>query len=284
LILKVWESAILKEEILNNIKIYEENIVWINDMIQVSNQLYVLGKISQHILFNLKIKSSELEALLLTSKQKIIILNAKLSEILNISLISLDINTMPWIYLENYSLSRSENNSQESILESELKSAKYLCNAKKSEQIPDITIGFSYRYRDNFDSNGDFASAFISIPIPFNNKRSSSYKSTVNFYKEKINQLHFFRKNLQTKLVRLQAEINRYKIEITVIKEKTIEFTKNSIEILENRYKVGTATYMELINSVLKLQNLRLKVSNLEAKIKKLKIQYLYETGSSLVI
>ncbi len=190
---------------------------------------------------------------------------------------------MPWIYLEKYALSRPENNSQEIILKSELKAAQYLCDAKRSEQIPDITVGFNYRYRDNFDSNGDFAGAFISIPIPFSNKRSSSYKSAVNLYKEKINQLQFFRKNLKTKLVRLQAEINRYEIELTVIKEKTIEFAKNSLEILEKRYKVGTSSYMELINSVLKLQNLRLKVSNLESKVKNLKIQYLYETGSSLL-
>ena len=284
LILKVWENAILKEEILNNITIYEENIVWVNDMIQASNQLYVVGKISQHVLFNLKIKSSELEALLLTSKQKIIILNSKLSEILNINLISLDINTMPWIYIENYSLSTANNNSQEISLESELKSAQYLCNSKRLEQIPDITIGFNYRYRDNFDSNGDFAGAFISIPIPFNKKRSSSYKSAVNLYKEKTNQLQSFRKNLKAKLVRLQAEINRYETELTIIKEKTIEFAKNSLEIIEKRYKVGTSSYMELINSVLKLQNLRLKVFNLESKIKNLKIQYLYETGSSLII
>ena len=56
IILGVWNHAITKEKLIKSIKIYEENLQWIDGMIKVSNRLYSTGKISQQAILDLKIR------------------------------------------------------------------------------------------------------------------------------------------------------------------------------------------------------------------------------------
>jgi len=283
LILNIWKNAISREKALKNIDVYQENMAWLNDMIQFSGQRYMVGKMGQHDIFNLKIKNSEIESLLVAARQTLNILNAELSETLSMSAPVLDIDTVPWSFIENHSIEPAQGNSQEAAFERRFKSAMYFHDAKKSEKTPDMMLGFSYRYRDDFDPNGDFIGAFISIPIPIFGRRSSSYRSALKNYKEKENQLIFFRKSLAANLERLGHEIGKYAAELTILGEKTMEFAQNARDILEKRYRVGTSSYLELLNSVLQLQNLKLKKTGLEAKIKMMKAQYLFENGASMI-
>ena len=58
IILEVWNHAITKERIIKSIKIYKENMDWINGMIKVSGKLYLTGKVSQQAILDLKIRKS----------------------------------------------------------------------------------------------------------------------------------------------------------------------------------------------------------------------------------
>jgi len=61
LIKSLWELSIEKRGLMDQKKIIEENLSWVEKMLAVSNKLYANGKVNQQSLLDMQIRKSELE-------------------------------------------------------------------------------------------------------------------------------------------------------------------------------------------------------------------------------
>ncbi|MCB0272489.1 MAG: TolC family protein [Bdellovibrionales bacterium] len=276
----MWEILIENKNIKEEIGIIDENIHWITNIVQVSERLYANGTISQQALLDLKIRQSELEALLnnkkIEAKQQIDILEY----LLGVETASIQMESIPWHILEQ--VDENPLDTKERFYELERDAKKLSWDASKRDKIPDINVGLSYTLRSDIDQNGDFVSAMIGLPLSLYGKKSSAIKQAL--YDKNIAELNLldYKKHKDSELRQQKHEMEKISFELSVLNERTIEFAKNSREITSKSYSLGKSTYIELLQSELKLQELLLQRSVLEANLRDTKVAYKFLRGEKL--
>lgn len=280
IVLEVWNHAIKKEKIIKSIKIYEENMGWINGMIKVSGRLYSTGKISQQAILDLKIRKSQIDSSIKTNEILLKKIDRSLSKLLDKPNqdISLHLNSIPWQILENNSIGEEKKTPQELLLTSLAKASSYKRKADKQNRLPEINVGLNYKSRDNVDSYGDFIGGFISVPIGVG-ARSYQYESSAYNYSKAKNDLRAYQNELVSFKEELKLEIKKLESELNILVSQTIKFAQTSRKISSKSYSVGSSDYLELLRSELQLQNLLLQKIEIESKIKENKALYLFESG-----
>ena len=280
IILEVWNHAITKEKIIKSIKIYEENLGWIDGMIKVSGRLYSTGKISQQAILDLKIRKSQINSSIKTNQILLEKIDSSLSKLLDKpnQSISLHLNSIPWNILENTAIEEGKKTPQELLLISLAKASSYKRKADKQNRLPEINVGLNYKSRDNVDSHGDFIGGFISVPIGVG-ARSYQYESSSYNYSKAKNDLRAYQNELVSFKEELKLEIKKLESELNILVSQTIKFAQTSRKISSKSYSVGSSDYLELLRSELQLQNLLLQKIEIESKIKKNKALYLFESG-----
>ncbi|MCB1196864.1 MAG: TolC family protein [Deltaproteobacteria bacterium] len=280
LIRSLWLILIENQKIDEEIKIVEENLQWIDNIVLISQRLYANGSISQQALLDIKIRQSELDAQLsnkrFTLKEQVDLLGY----LLGFDHSSIDKDSIPWSVLDQ--ADENLNDAKVKSMQHMVASKESALIAKKRDLVPDVTLSLGYTLRSDVDQNGDFVSATIGFPFPVSGKKTASRIKAMH---EKVSA----EKNLEDynifKESRLRQQKNRIEMinqELVILNERTIEFAKNSREITSKSYSHGTSTYIELLQSELKLQELLLQQSQLEAELRATKVAYKYLSGGNL--
>jgi outer membrane protein TolC len=276
---ELWKIAITKKKIIEETKIFKENASWLKNNIKTSKRLYSNGKISQEALLDLEIRKSEVDAQISNK-----IFDLKEIESNLIFLIgredTLDISKTPWHLLKKKTNENVDPTQQ--ALESKLKSSEFLVRASKLNYVPDITIGASYRKRQDLDNNGDFVSASVSFPLPFSDKRYASNNSAVNDKYSAHKLLKNYKVKKSSTLRKIDFSISKIRAELEIINSKTIRYAENSRKVTSKAYALGEGTYVGLLQSELKLQNLMLRREEMKEKIALLRLENKLIRGEKL--
>tara|TARA_B110000259_G_C14033027_1_gene407662 strand:- start:4444 stop:5658 length:1215 start_codon:yes stop_codon:yes gene_type:complete len=280
IILEVWNHAIKKEKIIKSIKIYEENMGWIKDMIKVSGRLYSTGKISQQAILDLKIRKTQIDSNIKTNEILLKKIDRSLSKLLDKPNqdISLHLNSMPWNILKSTVTEKEKKTPQELLLISLTKAASYKRKADKQNRLPEINVGLNYKSRNNVDNHGDFIGGFLSVPIGVG-ARSYQYESSSYNYSKAKNDLRDYQNELVSFKEELKLEILKLESELNILVSQTIKFAQTARKISSKSYSVGSSDYLELLRSEFQLQNLLLQKIEIESKIKENKVLYIFESG-----
>jgi hypothetical protein len=137
IILEVWNHAITKEKIIKSIKIYQENMGWVDGMIKVSGKLYSTGKVSQQAILDLKIRKSQINSSIKTNQILLKKIDRNLSKLLDQpdQDISLHLDSIPWGKLKISSVEEKET-PQELLFTSLVKASSYRKKADKQNRLP----------------------------------------------------------------------------------------------------------------------------------------------------
>ena len=266
LIKLLWKTLIEKKQIDEEIKIFEENLIWITKMLEVSNKLYANGTISSQAILDIQIRKSEIETLIANKKIDKLNIKNQLQYISGFE--SIDETTIPWDELDNTKKKTDFRN--KSYLELR-KSNELLLRASRKNWLPDLNLSFVYTKK--FDE--DLIGMSVAMPLPFTVPQQS-YKALME--KSSIEKTHQDYKNQKkSDIVQTTNELSKIEKELAILNEKTIKFAMDLRNITAKSYSLGNSTYTELLQSELKLQNILLKKIMLEAesKIKKVKLNYL---------
>jgi outer membrane protein TolC len=280
---RVWKLSIDKEKQQKVQNILLENLSWMKNNLQVTKKLYSTGKLSQQAILDIKIRLAELETQIDKNKNSIEIIKFQMAEILVYDKpIEIDLKTLPWDKLNNWSKAKDTNDFQIKSLQYLVNSQESKLSAQKRNFIPDVTIGVNYTKRNNLDGVGDFVGASITIPIPLSSK-SYSLKNQAVFNKmsaEKKYRSYLIAKNM--KLNHLKIKLIENEKELSTQINKNVQFAKSSRDIVSKSYARGGADYIKFLRSELQYQNQLIKKANLEANLKIKKLDYLFLVGDSL--
>jgi cobalt-zinc-cadmium efflux system outer membrane protein len=279
LIKKFWEVISNLNQLKEEIKINQENIVWLDKILKVSKKLYTNGKISQQGLLDLKIRKSELEAAFSSKSFEYKENESRLGYLLGLKG-ELDLSSVPWKLARREEKLRKD--FKELSLGANLDSKQFLLSAQKKSFVPDLTFSLGYTKRSDIDNKGDFVSASVAFPIPTSSKKYAAHSEAV--YKKSMATMEL--KNYQRQKVSLVEGLNfgieKLKAELNILNSKTIKFSENSRDITAKSYRYGRASYVELLQSELKHQMLLIKRSILKSQLIKKQIEKKFILGEKL--
>ncbi len=279
LIKSFWEVITNLNQLKEEIKINEENIVWIDKILKVSKKLYTNGKISQQGLLDLKIRKSELDAALSSKEYEYKENESRLGYLLGLEG-QLDLSTVPWKL--SATDSRVKKDFKELALNANLDSKKFLLSAQKKGFVPDLTFSMGYTKRSNIDNKGDFVSASVAFPIPTSSTKYAAHSEAVHKKTMATKELKNYQRKKESQVEGLNFGINRVKKELEILNNKTIKFSENSRDITAKSYRYGRASYVELLQSELKHQKLLIKRSMLKSQLTKKQIEKKFILGEKL--
>lgn len=276
----LWNQAILKDQLLKDIKIIEDNLAWTNKMVSISKKHYSNGRISQQSLLDIQIRKSELESQLEVKRFEIKEIDTRISFLVEKPKSVLNIKSVPWKTLSDRSL--NPNDPKEKSFKKMVAAKDLGVRAQKKNFVPDLNVSFGYTKRSNIDNKGDFVGAMISFPLPFSGVKYASHKEAVFEKEQAIRNLDNYLNKKQNMLDEIFYSQNKIEKELEILSQRTLVFARNSRDISAKSYKVGKTSYLELLNSELKLQNLEMKRNGLEAKLRMNKLERKYITGENL--
>lgn len=273
LVKELWELLIVKRKIVSQLKILNENNLWISKILKVSKRLYSTGKASQQALLDIQIRKSEIETQISNKKYELSQIKDGLIYLLGD--FNLAEQTIPWDLLNLDSNKIKDFNELE--LKEKINAKDFALTASKLNYVPDVTIAFEYTKRSNIDDQGDFVGATISFPLPFSDEKFSNHKTAVNDKYMALKQYEYYKRSKLRNISIIEKEILSYKNELEILELKTIAFAKNSREITSKSYGLGNSTYVELLQSELQLQKILMHKVELEEKrdLKTVSLKYL---------
>jgi len=168
----LWQILIYKRSVLSEITIFEENIIWINKMIDISKKLYANGKLSQKALLDLQIRQTEIESEINNKKFELLKISDNLEYLLSQK--KIDDKSVPWQILEQKDGSHLDN--REKSLKEKVFASEFRLKAAKQNYIPDLTLSVGITKRSNIDDQGDFLGASISFPLPISDDKYGMQK------------------------------------------------------------------------------------------------------------
>jgi cobalt-zinc-cadmium efflux system outer membrane protein len=265
LLMNFWNHIISLQETDEKIKIYKENLGWIENILKVSKKRYANGKISQQALLEIQVRKSKIEAKLSNSTftQKSILENIQYFSDEEIS--GFDSKSVPWSLIDKKE--GNEVDFKEESLKAKVEANKLIHTAKKLAFVPDLIVSAGYTKRSNIDNRGDFVSASISFPLPFSSYKYASLKESL-FEKNAMELTlkdYRIRKKINTKDLALQ--IAKITEELRILNKKSIAFASNARKVSSKSYSRGGASYIELLQSELGLQGLLLNRAKLKAML-----------------
>lgn len=275
----LWIVLIENRKLSEEVQILQENISWIDKILDVSKKLYTNGKISQQALLDIQIRKSELEASLSNKQYDQKKQLDRMGYILGFE-DQLELSSVPWELID-----KDENNPmdvKELGFRAQLQAKEHLLTASKLAYVPDITVSVGYTKRENIDGIGDFVSAMVSFPLPFSGSKYAGNSQAVHEKLSAQKSLRNYKQFKESQRLQTTHEIEKIQRELKILTEKTIKFAENSRTVTSKSYSLGNSTYIELLQSELKLQNILLQNSTLKSNLAKEKINYKYLVGENL--
>ena len=189
--------------------------------------------------------------------------------------------SVPWQVLEFAKAKRGQDN-QELSLSSQQQAKQELLAAKKSERLPDLTIGLGFTKRSAVANNGDQITFSVAMHIPLSNSRNSEIRKV----KSEDDYLRFklvdYRRRKRSLLNTLELENRKLERESSVLILESINFARNARQITAESYRLGAESYVALLQSELKLQQLLLKAVELKAMNRLNSLEYKFLLGDKL--
>jgi len=273
-----WTYIIETKKIEEEIKIFNENLNWMEKILKVSNRLYSNGKISQQALLDIQIRKSELEANISNKQYELLEQDDRLKYLFEFKT-KLNRQSVPWKILETGEFSKDYN---EEILRSLVEAKEHLLTASQLSYIPDLTLNFGYTQRSSIDNLGDFVTAAVTFPIPISRSKYSAHSKAAHDKLEADRILKNYRKYKETEANRLKHVTTKIEREIEILNTRTLQYAVNSREITSKSYSLGDTSYIELLQSELKLQRLRIKKTILTSRLLKNRLDYKFLVGGKL--
>ena len=273
-----WTYIIETKKIEEEIKIFNENLNWMEKILKVSNRLYSNGKISQQAILDIQIRKSELEANLSNKQYELLEQDDRLKYLFEFKT-KLNRQSVPWKIFETGEFSKDYN---EEILRSSVEAKEHLLTASQLSYIPDLTLNFSYTQRSSIDNLGDFVTAAVSFPIPISRTKYSAHSKAAYDKLEADRILKNYRNYKETEANRLNHATTKIEREIEILNTRTLQYAVNSREITSKSYSLGDTSYIELLQSELKLQRLRIKKTILTSRLLKNRLDYKFLVGGRL--
>lgn len=277
-----WEHLIETERLQRILKITENNIQWIDKMIEISENLYANGKISQQAIFDLQIRKSELQSTLSSTKLGKRLEDTKLSYLLGGSRTYQSIESIPWHLIGINRINSQILDPHQKALEEDLLSTDLKSKAKAAEKIPDIELAIGYTKRSQKDGLGDFLSLSAQVSLPVTDRTFADSRSHIAKKYAAEQKLKHYEVKKTNSLEQMKVHNQIITEELKILESKSIVFAKGALEAITNAYRLGTASYVELLNFELKLQNLELKLVELEARKKLNSLDYNVMLGGAL--
>lgn len=279
----LWIILIQKEKLVNDLKIYQDDLDWANQTLVVSKKLYSNGKIGSQDLLDVQIRKSKAENLLSVVQHKLKELNAKLSYIVPYDKKNdLNITKIPWPILESYRQAEDGHDYGEQVLKKQIEASDLKHRAEKQGIIPDINFGISYTTRSNIDGNGNFVGASISFPLPFTSSKYGKYKSAVFQRMEAKRSYKNYINKKVSRLKELKQRISSTQSQLKILKDKILVFAQSSRDITFKAYIHGKVSYLNLLSAETQLQEVLLQRNSLQAELKIQKLEYLFILGAKL--
>lgn len=268
-----WDILILERKISGELSILNDESLWIEQILKVSNRLYTTGKVSQQAILEIQIRKAEVE-------RDISNKNYELSQIADrlfylIGDTHIEKQSIPWGSLKESTNERVDY--RELGLQEKLNAKEHSLNASRLNQTPDMTVSLGYTKRSDIDRHGDFISAAISFPLPISDQRDSQYGMAMQEKFQALRHYEDYKRAKNREIALVSKEIQKLISEIEILDNKIIKFAMNSRYITSKSYGIGNATYIELLQSELKLQNILMHKVELEAKrdMKRVALKYI---------
>lgn len=279
----LWNLAIVKRNLGQDVKIIKENVGWLDNMIKVSKRLYANGKLSQQAVLELQIRKSELEAELSNKRHTLAHAEESLKYLSGDLPGELELESVPWKLLKIEFKKQYPSNEKELALKEKIQASDLMLKAQKLSYVPDISFSLGYIKRDqDIDEHGDFVSAGISFSLPLSKKEYAEVDGAFAQKLEAQHQLKNYHLKRTSELKGLEHQIMKMQDELKILDKKSLVFARSSREITSKSYGLGGASYIELLQSELKYQNLLLRQNSLNADLAAKTIEYLFLRGDEL--
>lgn len=279
-LIKIYDAGI-HQSILN------ENISWLDRMLDVTKKKYETGGATQESLLDLEVRKSSIKSEVSAKTKEISGFFRELALVIDepASDYSIDLQSVPFDWLNTaFQVSQSKPlPEEEQVIHSE-KSIEYELRSSKREWVPDLTVGINYRYRKPAlsDEGDDFIGGFISLPIPLF-KRPGVKSAALLAESESLRSARKDIRNRQEGNIQmLKEKVAELKAEHSVLKDETIQLAVAQRDVTAKNYSVGVADYVSLLKSQLQLQDLKIRELKLSTEIKKRAVDLLYEQGHNL--
>ncbi len=271
----------LLEETLKVLKQYKKVL---NQIIQISQTLYSVGKATQSDVINSHIYLTEIleEEINIKNKQKII--KTRIERIINTKFNNLQIDLKDPKTITNLNLLREkilQDSPQLKILEKTIE--RYITQLKlaKKDYYPDFKTFFSYAYRDSFN---DYVSFGVSFNIPLW-KKNRQDKKVMEIQYTKISAEKKYQDRLKELIALLEESYYQCKnaYEVYEILDKTLlNQSLQSLSSVIAEYKVGKRDMLTVLSALKKIINIeKMKLKQVYLWHKHFaKIQYI--TGKSI--
>lgn len=279
LILNLWNLLISERRIIEELKILEENMLWIQKILNVSKKLYSTGKTNQQGLLDIQIRKSEIENQISNKKYEKLQVEDQLKFLIGEK--QIDKSSIPWNILKQ-TKDHKHNDYREEKFKALLNAKEQKLAASKLNYIPDMTFSVGYTKRSNIDGRGDFLGASVSFPLPFSGEKYAAHSHATQEKYQAEKQLKNFQRQKDRDVAVTEKEIAKITNELKILSDKTIKFAQNSRSITSKSYGLGNSSYVELLQSEFKLQKILLHKANLKSKLDIKKINLKYLKGDSL--
>ncbi len=273
-----WEILILKRKISQELSVLNDESIWVEQILKVSNRLYATGKLSQQAILEVQIRKAEIERDISNKRYELSQIDDRLVYLIGDT--QIEESSIPWMSLETDALETVDY--RELGLQEKLNAKEYSLNASQLNQIPDITVSLGYTKRSDVDKHGDFVSAAITFPVPISDKRHSKYGMALQEKFQALRHYEDYKRSKSRDIALVSKEIQKFISEIEILERKIIKFAMNSRYITSKSYGIGNATYIELLQSELKLQNILIHKIALEAKRDTKRVLLKYIKGEPL--
>lgn len=277
----LWNNAINKQNLISDLKILKENLLWVNKMLVVTKKLYSNGSLSQQALLDIQIRRSELQSSINDKNFELKEVDASISYLFDKRNDHLDTQTVPWQFLEKEDKAVI-NDFKERSLKKKIYAKKLQLTSKKLGLIPDPVISFGYTLRSNMDNKGDFVGASIVFSLPFSTKKYFSLYQSVEEKTQAEKALANYRNRRSSLVIKLNWNVEKIEKDLNILNTESIIFAQSLRTITAKSYSLGNATYFELLKSELKLQELLLRRNKLQANLKLKQIELKYIRGEKL--
>jgi outer membrane protein, heavy metal efflux system len=281
LIRLLWNLAIRKQKLQEDLKTLKENQNWIDTMLTVSKRLYANGKASQQSVLELQIRKAELESSITSLNHSLKQLDANLSYLVGKEDEELELSTVPWTFLSNNKVGQESIDSRQKALEEAVQANELMVRAQKLALVPDLTFTVSYMRR-NFMNMGDLVSAGVTFPLPLSDKEHAGLRSSLLEKRRAEIELRDYKFFRQTEITNLDHQIQRLESELKILKDKTIVLADQSREVTARSYGVGSTSYLEITRAELKLQDLQLRKNDLKAQLLSSRVEKNFLAGEAL--
>jgi cobalt-zinc-cadmium efflux system outer membrane protein len=280
----LWNLAIIKRNLKEDVEILQENLAWVNNMLAISKKLYSNGKTSQQAVLELQVRKAQITAELSNKSHELEHADERLSYLYGEQGKKLVLDSVPWKLLDSEHTNGETTDYKEKALGAALQANEAKLKAEKLSIIPDITLSASYMKRSNYENVGDFVSFGISFPIPLSKKEHSEFDKAVHERVQAVKDLKDYSWYRKTELAGLHHQIQKLTDELKILTKETILYAKSSRDITSKSYGLGNTSYIELTQAELKLQDLLLRKNSLQSQLASKTIQFKFLRGDDLYV